>query len=439
MEFSNTYGDVMIPRYTRKEIAEIWSEENKFKKYLEVEIAVLEGWANLGVIPFDVVEKIRKKAKIDIERINEIEKITNHDVIAFVEQISESVGKEGRFIHLGLTSSDIIDTSFALILREAGNIILDDIKKLIEILKNKAIQYKNTLMIGRTHGIHAEPITLGFKIGSWYFEFLRNKERMERAIDEISVGKISGAVGTFSNVEPEIEEYVCNKFNLKREKFSTQIISRDRYAYFLAVCGLIASSCEKIALQIRLLQQTEISEVFEPFGKGQKGSSAMPHKRNPVLCERVCGLARIIKKNVNVAFENIPLWHERDISHSSSERIIFPESTILLDYILNLLSKIIDNMEISKENMNKNLKFLNNVYFSQKLLNTLVLKGISRKEAYQELQKISFEAINKKIDFCELVKRNDFIKRYLTEDELKKIFDVNQLLKNLEVIFKYIE
>ncbi|MGC8977241.1 MAG: adenylosuccinate lyase [Candidatus Ratteibacteria bacterium] len=429
----------MIPRYTRKEIAEIWSEENKFKKYLEVEIAVLEGWANLGVIPFDVVEKIRKKAKIDIERINEIEKITNHDVIAFVEQISESVGKEGRFIHLGLTSSDIIDTSFALILREAGNIILDDIKKLIEILKNKAIQYKNTLMIGRTHGIHAEPITLGFKIGSWYFEFLRNKERMERAIDEISVGKISGAVGTFSNVEPEIEEYVCNKFNLKREKFSTQIISRDRYAYFLAVCGLIASSCEKIALQIRLLQQTEISEVFEPFGKGQKGSSAMPHKRNPVLCERVCGLARIIKKNVNVAFENIPLWHERDISHSSSERIIFPESTILLDYILNLLSKIIDNMEISKENMNKNLKFLNNVYFSQKLLNTLVLKGISRKEAYQELQKISFEAINKKIDFCELVKRNDFIKRYLTEDELKKIFDVNQLLKNLEVIFKYIE
>ncbi|MGB9677969.1 MAG: adenylosuccinate lyase, partial [Candidatus Ratteibacteria bacterium] len=368
-----------------------------------------------------------------------IEKITNHDVIAFVEQISESVGKEGRFIHLGLTSSDIIDTSFALILREAGNIILDDIKKLIEILKNKAIQYKNTLMIGRTHGIHAEPITLGFKIGSWYFEFLRNKERMERAIDEISVGKISGAVGTFSNVEPEIEEYVCNKFNLKREKFSTQIISRDRYAYFLAVCGLIASSCEKIALQIRLLQQTEISEVFEPFGKGQKGSSAMPHKRNPVLCERVCGLARIIKKNVNVAFENIPLWHERDISHSSSERIIFPESTILLDYILNLLSKIIDNMEISKENMNKNLKFLNNVYFSQKLLNTLVLKGISRKEAYQELQKISFEAINKKIDFCELVKRNDFIKRYLTEDELKKIFDVNQLLKNLEVIFKYIE
>ncbi len=439
MEFSNTYGDVMIPRYTRKEIAEIWSEENKFKKYLEVEIAVLEGWANLGVIPPDIVEKIKNKAEIDIERINEIEKITNHDVIAFVEQISESVGKEGRFIHLGLTSSDIIDTSFALILREAGNIILDDIKKLIEILKNKAIQYKNTLMIGRTHGIHAEPITLGFKIGSWYFEFLRNKERMERAIDEISVGKISGAVGTFSNVEPEIEEYVCNKFNLKREKFSTQIISRDRYAYFLAVCGLIASSCEKIALQIRLLQQTEISEVFEPFGKGQKGSSAMPHKRNPVLCERVCGLARIIKKNVNVAFENIPLWHERDISHSSSERIIFPESTILLDYILNLLSKIIDNMEISKENMNKNLKFLNNVYFSQKLLNTLVLKGISRKEAYQELQKISFEAINKKIDFCELVKRNDFIKRYLTEDELKKIFDVNQLLKNLEVIFKYIE
>ncbi len=429
----------MIPRYTRKEMGEIWSEENKFKKYLEVEIAVLEGWSKVNVIPYDVVKKVKENVKIDIERINEIEKITNHDVIAFIEQISETVGDEGKYIHFGLTSSDIIDTSFALILREAGNLILDDIKNLLEVLKKKAIQYKDILMIGRTHGIHAEPITLGFKIGTWYFEFLRNKERIERAIDEISVGKISGAVGTFSNIEPEIEEYVCNKFNLKREKFSTQIISRDRFAYFLSILGIIASSCEKIALQIRLLQQTEISEIFEPFGKGQKGSSAMPHKRNPILCERICGLARVIKKNVNVAFENVALWHERDISHSSAERIILPESTILLDYILNLLIKTIDGMEINIENMGKNMKILNNVFFSQKLLNFLVLKGMSRKDAYEKIQELSFEAIRKKVDFCELVKKDDSIKKYIKEEEISKIFDIHQLLKNMEKIFKYIE
>jgi adenylosuccinate lyase len=429
----------MIPRYTRKEMADIWSEENKFKKYLEVEIAALEGWSKIGVIPEDAVKKIKEKVKIDIERINEIEKITNHDVIAFVEQVSETVGEEGKYIHFGLTSSDIIDTSFSLILREAGRLILNDIEELLKILKEKAIKYKDTVMIGRTHGIHAEPITLGFKIGTWYFEFLRNKERIEKAIDEISVGKISGAVGTFSNVEPEVEEYVCNKFNLKRERFSTQIISRDRYAYFIATCGIISSSCEKIALQIRLLQQTEISEVFEPFGKGQKGSSAMPHKRNPVLCERVCGLARMIKKNVNVALENVALWHERDISHSSAERIILPESTILLDYILNLLIKIIDGMEIKTENMRKNLEILNNVYFSQKLLNTLVLKGISRKEAYERIQKISFKAIEEKKDFCEIAKEDDFIKKYLNDEELKKIFSIDELLKNIDKIFKYIE
>lgn len=429
----------MILRYTRKEMAEIWSEENKFNKYLEVEIAALEGWSKIGVIPEEVIEKIKKKAKINIERINEIEKITNHDVIAFVEQISEEVGEEGRYIHLGLTSSDIIDTSYALILREAGNQILKDIENLLTILKKKAIEYKEVLMIGRTHGIHAEPITLGFKIGTWFFEFLRNKNRLLNAIDEISVGKISGAVGTFSNVSPYVEEYVCKKFNLKREKFSTQIISRDRYAYFIATCGVIASSCEKVALQIRLLQQTEISEVFEPFGKGQKGSSAMPHKRNPILCERICGLSRIIKKNVNVALENVALWHERDISHSSAERIILPESTILLDYILNLLIKIIDGMEIKIENMEKNLKILNNVYFSQKILNALVLKGVLRKDAYERIQKISFDSINKKIDFCELVKRDDFVRKYLNESEIEKIFDIKELLKNLNVIFDEIE
>jgi len=429
----------MIPRYTRKEMANIWSEENKFNKYLEIEIAALEGWSKIGVIPENIVEKIKERAQINIERINEIERITNHDVIAFVEQVGEVVGEEGKYIHFGLTSSDIIDTSFSLILREAGELILKDIEELLKVLKEKAIKYKDTIMIGRTHGVHAEPITLGFKIGTWYFEFLRNKERMKKALDEINVGKISGAVGTFSNVEPEVEEYVCNKFNLRREKFSTQIISRDRYAYFIAICGIIASSCEKIALQIRLLQQSEISEIFEPFRKGQKGSSAMPHKKNPVLCERICGLARVIKKNVNVALENVALWHERDISHSSAERIILPESTILLDYIINLLTKIIDEMEVKIEKMEENLKILNNVYFSQKLLNSLVLKGATRKEAYEKIQRISFDAINENMDFCEIAKEDEFVKKYLNEDELKKIFDINELLKNIDRIFKYIE
>ncbi|MCD6407671.1 adenylosuccinate lyase, partial [bacterium] len=362
----------MIPRYTREKMREIWSEENKFRKWLDVEIAALEGWAKLGIVPAETVEKIKKNAKLDIERIKEIEKETGHDVVAFVEQVSETVGEEGRFIHYGLTSSDILDTSLALLLREAGNIILQDIENLIKVLKEKAIEFKNLIMIGRTHGIHAEPITFGFKIGGWYFEFLRNRERMEKAIEEISVGKISGAVGTFSNVEPEVEKFVCEKFSLKPENFSTQIISRDRHAFFLSTLGVISSSCEKIALQIRLLQQTEISEVAEPFGKKQKGSSAMPHKRNPVLCERVCGLSRVIKKNVNVALENVALWHERDISHSSAERIIFQESTIFLDYILNLLIKIIGNMDIFEKNMERNLNSSKNIYFSQKLLNTLV-------------------------------------------------------------------
>ncbi|MCM8807303.1 MAG: adenylosuccinate lyase [Candidatus Omnitrophica bacterium] len=429
----------MIPRYTRKEMAEIWSEENKFKKYLEVEIAVLEGWSEVGIIPLEVVEKVKKNARVDINRINEIEKITNHDVIAFVEQVSETVGEEGKYIHLGLTSSDVIDTSYALILREAGNLILQDIEKLLQILKKKSFEYKDTLMIGRTHGIHAEPITFGFKIATWYFEFLRNKKRLENAIDEISVGKISGAVGTFSSVIPEVEEYVCKKLNLKREKFSTQIISRDRYAYFISILGLIASSCEKMALQIRLLQQTEISEVFEPFGKGQKGSSAMPHKRNPVLCERVCGLSRVIKKNVNVALENVALWHERDISHSSAERIILPESTILLDYILNILIKIIDGMEVKVENMEKNLKVLNNVFFSQKLLNTLVLKGVSRKEAYEHIQKISFKSINENMNFFELVKEDEFVKKYIKDEELNEMFNIKELLKNLDIIYRYFD
>ncbi|HOL22306.1 MAG TPA: adenylosuccinate lyase [bacterium] len=425
----------MIPRYTRKEMAEIWSEENKFRKWLDVEIASLEGWSRIGVIPEKAVENIKKNVKIDVAKIQEIEKITNHDVIAFVEQVSSTAGEDGRYIHYGLTSSDILDTSLALLLRESGEIILKDIETLTDTLKEKTLKLKDIVMMGRTHGVHAEPITLGFKFAGWYYEFKRNHSRMKSAIEEISVGKLSGAVGTFSNIDPRVEEYVCKKLSLEQEKFSTQIISRDRHCYFLGILGVIAASCEKVALQIRLMQQTELGEVAEPFGKGQKGSSAMPHKRNPILSERVCGLARVIKKNVNAALENVALWHERDISHSSAERVIFPESLILLDYILTLLNKIISGMDVFEKNIERNLNLTGRVFFSQRLLNALAMKGLPREKAYEIVQKKAFETIEKKDDFASVVKSSQEIKKYLTDKELEDIFDVKQLLKNLDKLF----
>jgi len=428
----------MIPRYTRKEMEKIWSEENKLKKWLDIEISVLEGWSKIGVIPENIVNHIKEKAKIDIKKIKEIEKLTQHDVIAFVEQISESVGEEGKYIHFGLTSSDILDTSFALIIREAGEILLKDLELLADVLKEKTILYKDCIMIGRTHGIHAEPITLGFKFAGWYYETLRNIKRIKIAIEEISVGKISGAVGTYSNIDPRIEEYVCKKYNLKVENFSTQIISRDRYAFFLSILSVIASSAEKIALQIRLLQQTEISELAEPFKKGQKGSSAMPHKRNPILCERICGLSRVIKKNVSVALENVALWHERDISHSSAERVILPESTILLDYILNLLLYIFENIEVFPENMEKNVNFTKGIIFSQTVLNKLVEKGMDRKKAYEVIQKNAFISQKENKDFSSLIKKDEEVKKYLKQEEIEKIFNLKLLLKNIDRLFEKI-
>jgi adenylosuccinate lyase len=432
-------GGTMIPRYTREVMKKLWSEENKLQKWLDVEIAALEGWSNLGVIPRQAVDEIKRKAKVDVKRMKEIEKITGHDIIAFVEQVSETVGEAGRYIHYGLTSSDILDTSLALLLREAGEVLLSDLKNTLSIMKKQALRYRDQVLIGRSHGIHAEPITLGFKFAGWYFEFKRNLERMERAVKEISVGKISGAVGTFSNVSPEVETYVCEKFFLKSEKGSTQIISRDRYAAFISALGVIASSCEKVALQVRLLQQTEISELAEPFGKGQKGSSAMPHKRNPILCERICGLARIIKKNVNVALDNVALWHERDISHSSAERIILPESSMLLDYILNMLNRVLKDVDVFPEKMKKNLHLTGDVFFSQKILNSLVLKGFSRKDAYEMVQKKAFEAVSKSKPFRTLIEADNEIKKAFSPKELEKIFDIGETLKNLKFIFEEIE
>jgi adenylosuccinate lyase len=430
------FGGEMIPRYTRPEMAAIWSDENKFRRWLDVEIAALEGWSKIGVVPAEAVKKIKKKAKVDVARIQEIEKVTNHDVIAFVEQVSGTVGEEGRYIHYGMTSSDVIDTSLALLLRESGNILMEDIKLLIATLRGNALRFRDKVMMGRTHGVHAEPVTLGFRFAGWYYEFLRNYKRLESAVDEISVGKISGAVGTFSNIDPRVEKYVCKKFSLQNERFSTQIISRDRHCYFVGVLGVIASSCEKVALQMRLLQQAEVGEVAEPFGKGQKGSSAMPHKRNPILCERICGLARVIKKNVNVSMENTGLWYERDISHSSAERIIFPESLMLLDYILTLLNRILKGLDVFDANIERNIAMTGRVFFSQKLLNALAMKGLPREKAYEMVQRKAFEAIRKKKDFVQIVKDDPAIKDYLSEKEMDRIFDTKLLLKNLDKLFE---
>ena len=429
----------MISRYARKGMADIWSEENKFKRWLDVEISALEGWSNIGVIPKDAVDNIKKRAKIDVMRISEIEKTTNHDMIAFVEQVSETVGEDGRYIHYGLTSSDVLDTSLALLLRESGNAILKDIEALTKTLKEKAFALKDVVMMGRTHGVHAEPITLGLKFAGWYFEFMRNYDRMQKAIGEISVGKLSGAVGTFSNIDPRVEEYVCEKLALEQEKFSTQIISRDRHCYFLGVLAVIAASCEKVALQIRLMQQTETGEVAEPFGKGQKGSSAMPHKRNPILCERICGLSRVVKKNVNVALENVALWHERDISHSSAERVIFPESLILLDYTLSLLNNIVSGLEIFEHNIEKNFNLTGRVFFSQRLLNALAMKGLPREKAYEIVQKKAFDTLENKDDFVRVVKESQDLKKYLTDKDIEEIFDVGQMLKNINNLFDKIK
>lgn len=426
----------MIPRYTREEMKKIWSEENKYARWLEVELAALEGWSRLGKVPVSALQVIRKKARIDINKIQAREKITQHDVIAFVEEVSASVGPEGKYIHSGLTSSDILDTSMALLLRAAGQVLLKDLKILAATLKKKARRYQNLPMMGRTHGVHAEPITLGFKFAGWYYEVLRDLTRLEQALKEISVGKFSGAVGTYSNLKPAVEKYACRKLRLEPEKFSTQIISRDRYAVYLTTLGLIAGSAERFALQIRLLQQTELSELAEPFRKGQKGSSAMPHKRNPVLCERICGLARVIRNNVGVALENMALWYERDISRSSAERIVFPDSTALLDYILNLLNTILQDLQVFPKQIERNFNLSGGVVFSQAVLNKLIEKGLDRKSAYELVQKYAFQARGEKRDFSSVLEDAPEIRKYLTASEIKECFDSQWFLRNIAGLFK---
>ena len=415
----------MIPRYSRKEMAQIWEPMNKFKIWLDIEIYAAQAMEKYKIIPKGVAAKVRKKSKINIKRIDDIEKKTKHDVIAFLTSITEYVGPEAKYLHQGMTSSDVLDTCFNLQLKQAGKILLKDIEKLLKTLKLKSNKYKNTITIGRSHGIHAEPITFGLKLATFYAEFKRNKKRLEQAINEISTCAISGAVGTFAHIGPNIEKFVAKKLNLKPEPISTQIIPRDRHAYYFNVLAIIASSAERLATEVRHLQRTEVLEAEEYFSSGQKGSSAMPHKRNPVLSENITGLARLVRSYSVPAMENIVLWHERDISHSSVERNIGPDATVTLDFLLVRLENVISNLVIHPKNMQDNLNKFKGLIFSQGVMLKLTQKGVKREEAYKVVQKNAMKTWDKNEDFYLNLKKDKLIQDNLTVKELKQLFDVN--------------
>jgi len=425
----------MIERYTLPKMGRIWEPQYKFQKWLDVEICVCEAMAKEGMIPAQAVETIKKKARFSIDRIDEIEKEVKHDVIAFLTNLEENVGPEARYIHMGLTSSDILDTALALQLKEAMLIIIEDLRGLLDVLKTRALEHKNTAMIGRSHGIHAEPTTFGLKLALWYTEMRRNLKRLEQALEVISYGKISGAVGTFANIPPQIEEYVCTHLGLKSAEVSTQVIQRDRHAQYFTSLAILAGTVEKIAVEIRHLQRTEVGEVEEAFASGQRGSSAMPHKKNPIGSENLSGLARLVRSNCIAAMENIPLWHERDISHSSVERVIAPDSTILMDYMLNRLTRIMQNLVVYKEAMSRNLGRLKGLIFSQQVLLALIAKGCARQEAYALTQKISLRAWNTDQTFKQLMEDDPDIRNYLDEHEIEELFSVDYHLKHVEEIF----
>ncbi|MFP3929113.1 MAG: adenylosuccinate lyase [Desulfobacteraceae bacterium] len=425
----------MIPRYTRPEMGRIWTDDNRYSKWLEVELAACEAMAEDGLISEESMCNIREKAGFDASRILEIEAETKHDVIAFLTNVAEYVGPDSRFIHMGLTSSDILDTSFALLLKEAAGLIIEDIKGLMEVLRERAREHKLTPMIGRSHGVHAEPITFGLKLAVWYSEMARNLARLEAARDEIACGKLSGAVGTFANVPPSVEARVCERLGLKPAAVSTQIVQRDRHAHFFAALAVLGGSMEKMAVEIRHLQRTEVLEVMEPFSKGQKGSSAMPHKKNPVGCENISGLARLLRSNAMAAMENIALWHERDISHSSVERVIGPDSTILADYMLHRLTGIIKGLVVFPENMERNLELLKGLIFSQQVLTRLAESGLERQHAYELVQRCALEVWDTGRDFRTLLLENREVRRHLSEAELEKVFSLDRHFKYVDEIF----
>jgi len=425
----------VIPRYSREVMTKIWSPENKYQKWLDVEILACEAMAKLGKIPTNALKNIKKNVSINVERIDEIEKITKHDVIAFLTSLTEKVGEDGRFIHMGLTSSDVLDTSLAVQLKESAEILLTDIDHLLVVLKRRAFENKNTLMIGRSHGIHAEPITFGLKMALWYQEMRRNRQRLVRAKESISYGKISGAVGTFSFIDPFVEEYVCGKLGLKPAPVSSQIVQRDRHAEFFTTLAITASSMDKFAQEIRLLQRTEVREAEEYFSEGQKGSSAMPHKRNPVLSENISGLARLVRSYAVASLEDIALWHERDISHSSVERVIGPDATIVLDFMLSRFTNMMDKLLIYPDKMLYNLNMTHGVIFSQMVLLGLIEKGTTREEAYAIVQRNAMKSWKEGIEFKDLLEKDSTVTRYLKKKELVAIFNVKNFLKNLDFIF----
>ncbi|WP_339172407.1 adenylosuccinate lyase [Anoxybacillus sp. FSL W8-1294] len=426
----------MIERYTRPEMGAIWTEENRFRAWLEVEILACEAWAELGVIPKEDVEKIRQNASFDIARIKEIEEETRHDVVAFTRAVSETLGEERKWVHYGLTSTDVVDTALSYLLKQANDILLRDLENFIAVLKEKAIEHKYTVMMGRTHGVHAEPTTFGLKLALWYAEMERNLERFKQAAETVRVGKISGAVGTYANIDPFVEQYVCEKLGLQPAPISTQTLQRDRHAHYMATLALIATSIEKFAVEIRGLQKSETREVEEFFAKGQKGSSAMPHKRNPIGSENMTGMARVIRGYMLTAYENVPLWHERDISHSSAERIILPDATIALDYMLNRFTNIVKNLTVFPENMKKNMDRTLGLIYSQRVLLALIDTGMTREEAYDLVQPKAMEAWEKQVPFRSLIEADEVITSRLTKDQIADCFDYNYHLKHVDTIFE---
>ncbi|MDH4027710.1 MAG: adenylosuccinate lyase [Nitrospirota bacterium] len=426
----------MIPRYSRPEMAKIWEPENKYQKWLDVEIAACEAWSKLGEIPQKSLATIKKKAGFNIRRIDKIELTVKHDVIAFLTSVAENVGPDSRYIHKGLTSSDIGDTALALLMREAADIIISDIKELMKVLKTNARKYKKTLRMGRSHGIHAEPTTFGLIFALWYEEMKRNLVRMQAARETINYGQLSGPVGTFSSLPTFIEKYVCKQLGLKADPVVTQVIQRDRHAEYMNTLALIAGAIEKMAIEIRHLQRTEVLEAEEPFEKGQKGSSAMPHKRNPVGSENLSGLARVVRSNAIAAMENIPLWHERDISHSSVERIIIPDSTILIDYMLVRLTGILRNLQVYPERMKENIAKSYGLFCSQRVLLKLTENGLSREDAYRIVQETAMKSWKEKRPFRDLLKQEKLITRYLSNKEIDELFDMKFYTRNVDYIFK---
>ena len=426
----------MIERYTTPELGRIWSDENKFKTWLLVEIAVTEVLTEMGEIPEEALQVIKEKADFSIDRILEIEEETHHDVIAFLTNLAENIGPESRFIHMGMTSSDLLDTSLALLCKEAGEVILEKLKEFKKVLRTQAVKYRETLQIGRSHGVHAEPITFGLKLALWSEEISRHIDRWDVAVNSISTGKISGAVGTYQHLDPIVEEKVCEKLGIQCASVSSQVVQRDHHAEYLNALALIGASLEKIAVEIRHLQRTEVLEVEEPFAKGQKGSSAMPHKRNPIITERVTGMARLLRGNAMVGLENVALWHERDISHSSAERITLPDSSLALDYILDLFAGIIQGLRVYPERMWQNMESTRGLVFSQRVLLSLIDKGLSREKAYELVQRNSMRVWDEGLDLRELVSQDAEIKVYLSQEELMELFNYDYYLRYVNDAFR---